>query len=700
MALDSMGAGGIGAWLRSSRHAARIAFVAVFASLWVVSNGQASDLPAKQLPVLTTTRSAHSLSYQQASLAYPVRLRGVVTFYDPYEEGHPALFIADATGSIYILTAPHSFLQAHAGSVVEVTGMTDPGGYAPIIIHPDVRIVGESRPLPTPRRVTLSFLLTGAEDGQWVAIEGLVHSVEFEGKHVVLTLATSEGVLTATTVKQEGANYASLVDSIVLIPGVEAPLVDNNKRQMVGVRLLFPDFRAIKVEDPAPIDPFAVPIRPVGSLLQYSPMMLLQHRVHLRGRVTLHWPGRTLCILDGNDGLCVQTADRTLFREGELVDVTGFQALENYEPTLSDATLRPAGNSIVTPPKRITAEEAFQGEHHGELVQIEGRLMGRTLVQGDPALLLSSGKILFPAIMPLASFNQGKGQDSAWVDGSSVLVTGVFSGKVDPRQITRRGGTSQLESFQILLRSPKDVVVLSVPSWWNSAHTLEVLGGVVFVMGVVLVWVAVLRRQVHRQTEVIRQSEERFRHMAEHDGLTGLPVRNVLLERLELAMKEIKQQPISLALLMVDVDCFKQLNDGLGHAAGDQVLCAIGNRLQESVRSSDTVARIGGDEFAVLLGDLHHGGEAQKIASQLVSNASAPIVIDGRAVKVSVSVGVATYPESGGDVKTLLRNSDAALYQAKARGRNCYQIFSADAIPSTSTSRSSVSRHEQPTEVL
>ena len=133
---------------------------------------------------------------------------------------------------------------------------------------------------------------------------------------------------------------------------------------------------------------------------------------------------------------------------------------------------------------------------------------------------------------------------------------------------------------------------------------------------------------------------------------------------------------------MVDVDNFKHINDTMGHAVGDQVLMTIGARLQESLRPTDTVARMGGDEFTVLLTGLNHSGEAQEIASYLVSKISEPMVLQEIRVEVSVSVGVATYPESGSDVKTLLRNSDAALYQAKARGRNCYQMHSANTCPS------------------
>ena len=643
----------------------------------VSAHCQAPSRPSARLPLLTTTRQAHTLSFEQASRGYPVHLRGVVTFYDPYQEGHPALFIADATGSIFVASAPGPVLPLRAGSVVEVSGVTDPGGYAPIIIQPKIRVVGGSGPLPNPRKLTLPHLLTGTEDGQWVAVEGLVHSVESYGMHEVLTLATNDGLLTATTVKEDGANYAGLVDSKVMIPAVAAPLVDNN-RQMMGVRLLFPEFRAIAVEEAGPVDPFALPIRHLNSLLQYSSVLTLQHRVHVRGRVTLHWPGRTLCILEGADGLCLQAVDQTVLNEGELVDVAGFPTRENYETTLSDVTLRPAGNRLVSPPRKLSAEDAFKGEHNGELVQIEGRLIGRTLVMGDSALLLSSGRFVFPAVLPAVSINPEKEHGPAWVDGSRVLVTGVFSGKVDAWQITRLEGISRLESFQILLRSPRDVIILTTPSWWTSQHTLMVLGLVVILTLAVLFWVVVLRRRVEQQTLLIRRSEENFRHLAQHDALTGLAVRTVLLERMQLALEEFRHKQTPFALLMMDVDNFKLVNDTLGHATGDEILGITSKRILASVRDSDTVARMGGDEFTVLLPGVRGMEEARKIAAQVVANVSAPIIIRGREVPVSVSVGVTAYPEGGEDAPSLLHNADIAMYCAKVQGRNRYQLFSPD----------------------
>jgi len=662
----------------------------------------ASDTPSKHLPLLTTARQVHGLSPDQASLGYPVRLRGVVTFFDAYQEGHRALFIADSTGEVFIAPGFAPLLPLHAGSFIEVTGETDPGGFSPIVSHSSIRILPGSKPLPSATAVTVSQLLNGGKDSDWVSLEGVVHSVEFDGMHVVLTVATPDGTLSATTDKEYGANYFALVDSEIVIQGVAAPLV-NSRRQLTGVRLLFPGIKTISVKTPAPADPFSLPIFPLSTLLQYSPHPASSHRIHVRGRVTLSWPGEIVCIVDKTAGLCIQTADRTPLKVGDVIDVAGFLERQYHLPIITAATLKRVESGGSMTPIEISAANAFEignkragtvspaahtdiseanslaTDRNGELVRIEGKLVGKNRGLNGSTLLLSSDGIVFPAVLPADGMKDEKQQDSSWIDGITVAVTGVFIGKVDDRQAVRQEGIARIESFQILMRSSEDVQVVNTPSWWNREHTLEVLGLVLLTMVAVLGWVGILRRQVHQQTEVIRRSEARFRHLAEHDGLTGLPARNVLLERLELALDEIERQANSLALLMVDVDNFKHINDTMGHAVGDQVLIKIGTRLQESLRSSDTIARMGGDEFTVLLIGLNGQEEAQRLASHVVSKISEPMVLQGIRVEVSVSVGVATCPESGSDVKTLLRNSDAALYQAKARGRNCYEMHSPNA---------------------
>jgi len=198
----------------------------------------------------------------------------------------------------------------------------------------------------------------------------------------------------------------------------------------------------------------------------------------------------------------------------------------------------------------------------------------------------------------------------------------------------------------------------------------------------VLAWVAVLRRRVaqqtsllRRQTDLLRESEERFRHMAQHDALTGLATRLVLQDRLNAALERARRNVTGLALLMLDLDKFKEINDTFGHHAGDEVLRVTASRIVAAVRKSDTVARMGGDEFIVLLSDLSDPEAVESIAAKVVAALSLPVRFAGVELPVSVSVGVCTVTAGELDADMLLRNVDAALYRAKARGRGCYAVF-------------------------
>lgn len=520
----------------------------------------------------------------------------------------------------------------------------------------------------------LPLLLTGSEDAQWVEVEGIVRSAEPDAKHVVLTIATPDGAFTATTVREDGANYDALVDSRILLRGVAAPLVDA-KRRLLGIRILFPGLNTLSVEEAAPPQAFFLPPQPLSQLLRYSAAIPSPHRIHVRGTVTLSWPGQRLCIADGSDALCMQTEDPTLFEEGQIVDAVGFLDRKNYVPQLSNAVVRVAGAGNRIPALPISAADTFSGDHEGDRVRLEGTLFGIDRKEGFTTLLVSSSGHLFSAIFPSASDLPGQ----RWVPGSQVAVSGVFSGTVDSHWITRQEGKARWESFQILLDSPRDIQILEYPSWWNSRHSLAVLEVVGVSTLVFLVWVFALRRQVHRQTLTIRRSEERFRYMAEHDALTGLCSRTAFYEQLDSAIAQAAARSSSLALMAIDVDGFKNLNDSLGHQAGDAVLCAVAQRIQSAVRETDTVARIGGDEFVILLAGVHGMEEGSAIAAKVLAAASASFAIGENPVAVTISIGVTVYPDGGLDATALLRSADVALYRAKASGRNCLRTFSASA---------------------
>jgi two-component system CheB/CheR fusion protein len=173
-----------------------------------------------------------------------------------------------------------------------------------------------------------------------------------------------------------------------------------------------------------------------------------------------------------------------------------------------------------------------------------------------------------------------------------------------------------------------------------------------------------------------RAAEERAAHMAQHDALTGLPNRSLLRDRLLVAIRGASRSRARLALLFIDLDRFKEVNDSLGHEVGDELLRGVAHRLKACVRESDTVSRLGGDEFVLLLPGVAQADEARQVADKLMEAVARPFELDGNTVMVGASVGVAIYPEDGIDADTLMRHADAAMYRAKGAGRDTVRFFS------------------------
>ncbi|MGH8576844.1 MAG: putative bifunctional diguanylate cyclase/phosphodiesterase [Gammaproteobacteria bacterium] len=173
----------------------------------------------------------------------------------------------------------------------------------------------------------------------------------------------------------------------------------------------------------------------------------------------------------------------------------------------------------------------------------------------------------------------------------------------------------------------------------------------------------------------LRDSEARLKHYAYHDALTALPNRALLCDRLEQALAQGRREDHPVALLSLDLDRFKVINDTLGHPVGDQLLRGVGGRLRDLLREGDTVARLGGDEFVVLLPRIHTESDAAQVAAKAIAEIATPFAVLGHELHVSASVGVSLFPRDGGDPETLIKYADTALYEAKARGRNQYQFF-------------------------
>jgi len=175
-----------------------------------------------------------------------------------------------------------------------------------------------------------------------------------------------------------------------------------------------------------------------------------------------------------------------------------------------------------------------------------------------------------------------------------------------------------------------------------------------------------------------KSSEERIYHLAHYDTITGLPNRIYFQDQLDLALAHGHRQNSTLALLFLDLDNFKVINDAFGHPAGDTLIKQVAHRLSEIVREDDIVARLGGDEFTILLSETHSSQDAALVAEKVLNSLAIPFKHENMDVVVSASIGISTFPTDGENTLTLLKNADSAMYQAKQKGRNNFQFFTAE----------------------
>jgi diguanylate cyclase (GGDEF)-like protein len=203
-----------------------------------------------------------------------------------------------------------------------------------------------------------------------------------------------------------------------------------------------------------------------------------------------------------------------------------------------------------------------------------------------------------------------------------------------------------------------------------------VLAGVLPCFSVAGGKISELRRSLRRSTEDLGSARATIEKMATHDALTGLPNRSVVTEHLQRSLARAERHGWRVALFSVDLDRFKNINDTLGHAVGDLALKEVARRLASCVRGSDMAARVGGDEFVLLVDEYGDGESLAVIAERILASVYEPMEIDGRALNVSASVGVCTYPADARDAQTLLSNADVAMYRAKEQGRNSFGFYS------------------------
>jgi diguanylate cyclase (GGDEF)-like protein len=210
-------------------------------------------------------------------------------------------------------------------------------------------------------------------------------------------------------------------------------------------------------------------------------------------------------------------------------------------------------------------------------------------------------------------------------------------------------------------------------NWLAGTVALLSLGALALTLTLLFYDAHLQRSRAH--ATALQRANEQLQHVATHDALTGLPNRVLLADRMEQAIAQVEGTQRTFAVLMVDLDRFKSINDSLGHEAGDSLLKEVAQRIRASLRKIDTLARLGGDEFVVLLSDISGPHDVESVISSVLRNVGRPIELASIEVHTSPSIGVSLYPHDGTDAQTLLKHADAAMYHAKKTGRNTFQFF-------------------------
>lgn len=689
----------------------------------------AADRGERAPRVLGTVRSIRELPPAVAARGLPVRVRAVITYVDPIWH---QLYVQDETAGIFVKYAGNPDLQA--GTSIVLRGITGAGDFAPVIVAPRIRTEGVA-PLPVPRQATAAAAATGALDCQYAAIEGVVHPMQFSDYpgHPIVTFDVQTDLgrvhVEAAPGLLDRQRGGDLNDAGVRIRGVFSTIY-NSRRQILGYHMLVASRRDIEVLEPAIGDPFSVESTRVGDLLRFSPHARPGHRVKVAGSVTILGPD-FLYLQDESGGVEVRGDTRALHLN-EMIEVAGYPTLAGrYSPVMTDAVFRSLHRENRIRPEISNAEWILDGHDDSMLVSVEGRLLTAVSVPSGSTLILQTGARSFTAQLDTSDL----GADLKSPRNGSVLrLTGVCSTEVDPNNLYQLLGDHPV-TFRILLRSAADISIVHAAPFWTLEMTLVLLALFALVILAILLWVGALRKRVRLQMAALQRAEEtsqtirdlstamgnvtseqrfdaqvsvrgsediaqvvvgfnrmltelrqrdrakreaeaKLQHMALVDELTGLPNRRLLTDRLSQSLKAAEREEQMLALVYIDLDGFKPVNDSLGHAIGDLLLKQVAERLQARARKSDTLARIGGDEFTLILNGIRSGAEAGKVAESLLEALTSPFQVDGHLIRIGASIGISLFPQHGRDGDELLQQADFAMYAAKRSGKNRIVEFS------------------------
>ncbi|MFO1501630.1 MAG: PAS domain S-box protein [Verrucomicrobiota bacterium] len=347
--------------------------------------------------------------------------------------------------------------------------------------------------------------MTGKEDSQWVALTGVGRSQTVRENRTILTLTTQDGSIKVTVPEatQQPAPH-DFTDAQVEVHGV-CTTAFNQRRQLQGVELHAPSWTEVQIHQAAPESIAALPVQRINELLRFQPNLSELHRTRLQGVLTHRCKDGSAFIQDGAGGIRVQPKPNSpRILPGVAVDAVGFPGIFDRLPVLQDAVVQASAHSVHLTPLQLEPAAALNALLHGTLVRLEGELIVHSSRTGEEMLTVAFGRHVIDAILEKETRTASL---TPFERGTRVRLTGVYIAKLDEN--------AAAASFQLLLRDPGDVFVVSQPAWWTGRRFLWGLEALGLVLASALIWVALLRRQVRERTRELREEISERRLAAE-----------------------------------------------------------------------------------------------------------------------------------------------------------------------------------------
>ena len=460
-----------------------------------------STRPAS-LPVLTNVWQVRDLPPEKAAWHYPVRLRAVVTVNAHYQD---YFFAQDNSAGISIRMPGISTSTVKPGDWVNIEGVSDPGGFSPIVLASNVTVLG-TVPLPRAQPETLFQLATGQEGSQWIEVRGVVRSLTFTNGMAQLNLRDINGTIPVNVPAEH--EPVNLLDAVVRIKGACGTL--SVRRQMTGFILWVSSLADVQIEEPGVSDPLNQPVQPIATLDQFHPRQTLQHRISIGGIVTFVDTNLNFFFIqDADSGVRVETAGNRQVKPGDYVIASGYPGLGSYGNLLQNAVFKVISQRQMPPPRPISKNNPIDPRLHDRWVQAEARFLHYSKIGDVDTLTLQIGNKVFDVriITPVSA--RIKNLES----GSLLQIAGIYRVLSDEARVPK--------SLQLAVPSEQEIQVLEEPTWWTVEHTAMVVGVMAVIIGATALWVLLLGRKVRQQTASLRQSEGKFRSLVEQ-SLVGV----------------------------------------------------------------------------------------------------------------------------------------------------------------------------------